>query len=116
MRIREKRPGETPPPRLLDHRGGAVYADHLDPAPPGQADRVRSGAHPDLDIPLAGRRVEELADPRLVARIQRVRPQPIEHVDPGLGVRLFVHVCERMPRATHAPSVTPGVLWVSRRT
>jgi hypothetical protein len=116
MGIREEHLGEATPPCLGDHGGGAVYADHLDAVPSGQLDRVRAGTDADLEIPPAGRRVEELGDPRLVARIQRVRPQRIEHVDPGLGIRLVVHVCERMLRATHAPTVAPCAPRVSRRT
>jgi hypothetical protein len=60
------------------------------------------------------RRVEKLHHPPLVARVQRVGPQPVENLDPGLRVRLLVYARGRVLRAAHTPSVPPALQSASR--
>jgi hypothetical protein len=101
MRVRDDSVSQSPPRGLLDHRARRVDPDdiHVEARRAGQ--RIGSCSRPDLEIPAARLRIEQLNDPPLVHRVQRLLAQPVEHLNPGRRIGLSIDITERVLAAHH---------------
>ena len=89
--VRDSDVRQSSVPCLRDHCHGAVDRDDLGPTARAQGHGGVPGTRSDLKKQSAGLGTQELLQPLLVSSVERLRTQPVQHLNPLGGPGLRVH-------------------------